>query len=157
MKNSFISLNPNPPKGFRNISPSKHDLLSGRVAVYAYSTEDATSLLDNFTERIQGIIITPKEQFSFTPLGPTLWHMGVPEPMLTDLVSIAASYLDMLSFGQLALNQNEQLKLELAHSKDRQSHLTESYNVNVQSLGEKVEQLREEMEKSRQAEKKLFA
>lgn len=125
------------------------------MAVYANSIEDVTSLLDNFTERTQGVIITQNEQFSFTPLGPALWHVGVPESMLADLANIAASYLDMLSFGQSALNQNEQLNLELTHSKDTQSRLTENYNVNVQRLGEKVEQLREEMEKSKQAEKQI--
>ncbi len=155
MKNNFISLISNPPEGFKNINPTKHVLLGGRVAIYADSCEDVTSLLDNFTKRIQGVIITPNELFFFTPLGPALWHMGVPEPMLADLASIAASYLDMLSVGQLALNQNEQLNLELAHSKNTQSHLAENYNVNVQRLGEKVEQLREEIEKSKQAEKQI--
>ncbi len=155
MKNSFISLISNPPEGFKNINPTKHVLLGGRVAIYANSCEDVTSLLDNFTKRIQGIIITPNELFFFTQLSPALWHMGVAEPMLADLASIAASYLDMLSVGQLALNQNEQLNLELAHSKNTQSRLTENYNVNVQRLGEKVEQLREEIEKSKQAEKQI--
>mgnify|MGYP001826905942 CR=1 FL=1 len=155
MKNSFISLTPNPPEGFKNITPTKHALLGGSVALYADSSEDVTSLLDNFTERVQGIIITQKELFSFTQLGPALWHMGVTKPMLTDLASIAASHLDILSFGLSALNQNEHLKLELANSKERESKMTENYNVNVQRLGKKVEQLHEEMEKSKQAENQI--
>ncbi len=155
MKNNFVSLNPNPPKGFNYITPIKHDLLSGRVAIYSDSVEDASSLLDNFTERIQGIIITRSERFFLTALGPVLWHVGVPGPMIADLSGIAAGYLDMLSYGQSALNENEQLKLEFAHSKEIQSQLTENYNKNIQSLGKKVEQLREEMEKSRLAEEKL--
>jgi len=129
--------------------------LGSRVAIYADSSENATALLDNFTERVQGIIITQNEQFSFTPLGPTLWHIGVPKSTLANLTSVAASYLDMLSFGQSALNQNHQMTLELTHSKETQSHLTENYNVNVQRLGKKVEQLHEEMEKNRQAERQI--
>ncbi len=156
MKNSFISLIPNPPEGFKNITPSKHVLLGSRVAIYADSSENATALLGNFIERIQGIIITQNEQFSFTPLGPTFWHIGVPKSMLVNLASVAASYLDMLSFGQSALNQNQQLTLELTHSKETQSHLTENYNVNVQRLGKKVKQLHEEMEKNRQAERQII-
>ena len=152
MKNSFISLTPNPPEGFKNITPTKHALLGGRVALYANPSEDVTSLLDNFTERVQGIIITQKELFSFTQLGPALWHMGVTKPMLADLASVAASYLDILSFGLSALNQNEHLKLELADSKNRESKLTENYNVNVQRLGKKVEQLHEEMSVGKRAE-----
>ncbi len=155
MKNNFVSLIQDPPVGFKNIPLTKHVLLGSRVAIYADSTEDATSLLDNFTERVQGIIITRNEQLSFTPLGPALWHIGVPTPMLPELASIAANYLDMLSFGQLALNQNEQLKLELVHSKSTQSHLAENYSVNAQRLKKKVEQLREEMTKSKRAEKRI--
>lgn len=52
--------------------------------------------------------------------------MSVTEPMLADLVSIAASYLDMLSFGLSALNQNEHLELELAHSMETQAKLIEN-------------------------------
>lgn len=155
MKHNFISLTPNPPEGFNNITPSKHDLLGGRVAIYTDSVEDATSLLDNFTERIQGIIITQGERFFFTAMGPALWYMGVPGYMLADLASIAAGYLDVLSYGQSALSENEQLKLELAHSEEVQSQLTENYNKNIQRLGKKVDQLHEEMERSRQAEDAL--
>ncbi len=155
MKNSFISLIPNPPEGFKNITPNKHVLLGSRVAIYTDSSENATALLDNFTERVQGIIITHNEQFSFTPLGPTLWHICVPKSTLANLASVAASYLDMLSFGQSALNQNQQQTLELAHSKETQSHLTENYNVNVQRLVKKVKQLHEEMGKNAQAERQI--
>ncbi len=155
MKNSFISLKPNWPEGFKNITPTKHDLLGGRVAIYADSFEDAISLLVNFTERVQGIVITRTERFSFTLKGSALWHMGVPEFMIADLAGIAASYLDMFAYGQSALNENEQLKLEFELSKKNQAELTKNYNENIQRLVNKVEQLHEKTEKSRQAEKAM--
>ncbi|MEA3348357.1 MAG: PAS domain S-box protein, partial [Pseudomonadota bacterium] len=157
MKNNFISLTPNPPAGFTYMTPSKHDLLGGRVSIYADAIEDATSLIDNFTKRIHGIIITRSERFFITALGPALWHIGAPRSMIDDLAGIATGYLDMLSYGQSALDENEHFKLELAHIEKTRSQLTEDYNKNVQRLGEKVDQLRKEVEKRKQAEGKLAA
>jgi len=152
---SFISLIPNPPEGFKYITPSKHDLLGGSVSIYADSIEDATSLIDNFTKRVQGVIITPNERFFITSLGSALWHIGAPLAMNSDLANIAAGYLDMFSSGQSALNENEHMKLQLERVEGIQAQLTENYNKNVQQLGEKVTQLRKEMAKSKQAEMDL--
>ncbi len=155
MQHKLFSLNPNPPEGFRHATPYKHDLLSGSVVIFADAVANAVSLLDNFKNRVHGIIITMEGKFFCTQLGPAVWHLGVPDYMLAELNKLSASYIDLMSYGLSAMDEHRQIKIELTNSKQAQGELTKSYNANINRLSGKIEQLRNEMERNRRAEEAL--
>jgi signal transduction histidine kinase/CheY-like chemotaxis protein len=155
MKNNLFCLSGDPPFGFRLEKPSKHQLLSNCIAVYADSVEDAISLLENYTERVHGIVITANDKFVNTPLGPLLWHIGVPDCMINELSSIATSFLEILSNRQSSIDENTHLKMELASSREAHGLLTRNYTDNLDRLSTKVTQLRLEMRKSITAEQAI--
>ena len=142
MKNIFISLMPNPPIGFEYKRPTKRDLLANRVALFADSIDSALILLDNFSERVYGLIITEGDRFSHSLIGTGLWHLVVTTNMFPNLREVASGFLKVMSHGQIALDENKSLKKELAHSRAIQKKTRDSYNGAIERLGKKIEALR---------------
>lgn len=153
MRTSFISLCSDAPAGFEYRNPEKRDLLGGIIALYTSdSPESVFSLLDDFCQRVRGIIITPGDRFISSPIGPQLWHLQVTE---SDLYEMASSFLTILSQGQATLQKNKTLTLERNRLKRDYQQVRDSYNVYTERLGGKIEDLRLEIERRKNAEKEL--
>lgn len=153
MKNLFISLGPSSPCGFDVRKPTRRDLLGSRVALFAESLDMAISSLDGLRERVCGAVITEGNAFSHSIIGPELWHLVVPRAMFSSLYDVASCFLDLMSHGQGALNENKSLKIELARSRRTQRQTRESYDENSERLGQRIEELRQEIKGRQQAEK----
>ena len=156
MNNVFLSLLPDPPPGFEHRIPSRRDLLSGRVALYVHSLDDVFSMLDDFCERVRGIVITSGAHREHCALGPGLWHLQVTEEMVPTLGETAACILDMMDEGQNAIDQNRNLQIELSRSRMTRKQALESYNQSTERLGRKIEDLRREIERRTRAESELM-
>ena len=155
MKNIFISLSPNPPNGFDYRMPAKRDLLGRRVALFADSLDTAFALLDDFSERVYGVVITVGDRFVHCSIGAELWHLIMPAEMLPNMYATASCFLDIMSHGQTALDANAHLRIELARSREIRKQIRKSYNENTERLGNKIEDLWKAIEKRKQAEEKL--
>lgn len=155
MKHNFITNCADAPAGFTYGKPSKRDLLQGQVAIFSHSLEEPYSWLDNFCNRVQGLIITPAEKFSFSSLGPELWHLSIDSESLSNTTVLAASFLELIARGQSAIGENKVLKVELARSLRDKQVVRENYNRNSERLGSKIEDLRLEIEKRSEVETAL--
>ncbi|MCD4654023.1 PAS domain S-box protein [bacterium] len=153
MENLFISLSSDPPDGFVFKTPSKRDLLGSHIALFVESLDAAYALLDNFSKRVYGVLITKGDIFSHHPINSALWHIEVNEQVMPDLHQISACFLDMISHR--LLDENASLNTELEQSKKIQKQTRESYNENIECLGKKIEDLRTNINKRKMVEKAL--
>lgn len=142
MTNVFISLFPDPPRGFEYRKPTKRDLRGSRVAVLCHSLKDALALTKNFTEYVYGLVITEGEKFSHSSIGPELWHLTVPHVMIPDLHKMVSIFFDIMANGQKALDENSSLKIELSLSRKIQKQTQSSYNQSTGRLINKVSEIR---------------
>ncbi|HEX04499.1 MAG TPA: PAS domain S-box protein, partial [Bacteroidetes bacterium] len=117
----------------------------------------ALELVGDFADRIHGIVVSTGEAFSLTPLGSELWHIVVTKEMLPTLHTTISSYLDVMEHGQSAIEENQNLKHELVRLKRLHEQTWESYNNSSGKLREHIEDLKNEIEKRRQAEEALQA
>ena len=152
MDSIFLNLSKQTLDGFSSSTPSKVDLLGNRVALFVDSTDDATSLIDNFTQRVEGIIITLDAHYSQNTIGPLLWHITVPQTFLPELQSLAQSFLVALTDSFKASNNNARLNLEVEQYQYLLENTRQSYNVTSAKLIQKIDDLKSEIEKRKQAE-----
>lgn len=155
MKDVFISLSAGPPDGFECKTPTKRDLLGGRIALFVDSLDAPFSLLDNFTGRVCGAVITTGGSFSHSRIGPDLWHLNVTGQMLPHTREMASCFLELVSHGQKAKDENRSLLIELARNRKNRKQIRQSYDRSAHHLGAKIEDLRSEMEIRKRAEKAL--
>jgi CheY-like chemotaxis protein len=101
-----------------------------------------------------GIVITEENEFLCASIGSELYHLATPETIRCHLYDLSSCYLNIMSQGQAALDENSSLKIELARSRIIQKQTRESYNINVERLGKKVEDLRNEIILRKESEKK---
>ena len=154
MKKTFISLCPNHPEGFEYKEPTRRDLLSGEIAIYTDSLETAFSLLDNFCQRVHGLIVTEGVSFQQTVIGPQLWHLQIAKGSATPLDLISVCF-NLISFNQSILEEDHRLRIELARSQRDHLQIKKGYDDYSKYLGKKIEELRDEVEKRREAEEQL--
>jgi len=155
LRQLFITLCDDAPSGFTYGKPRKRDLLGGQVAIFSHTPEEPCSWLDNFCSRVQGLIITPAPEFSFSQIGLELWHLAIDVENLSNTSALAASFLELIGRGQSAIEENKVLKIELARSLRDKQVVRENYNRNSERLGSKIEDLRLEIEKRKQVENDL--
>ncbi|MCP4217704.1 MAG: PAS domain S-box protein, partial [bacterium] len=155
MKTLFISLSPNPPDGFEYRIPSKSDLTAGRVALLVDSLDDAFRLLDDFSQRVCGLVIITGDTFSHSSLGPNLRQLVVPDRMLVSLRETVSFFLDIMARGQQAEDENRTLKAELAHSIETNKKKLESCNPTDENSCKQIKELRKEIESCKRAEERL--
>ena len=141
MKNLFISLIPDPPPGFEFRTPSRRDLRGNRVAILSSSLDEAVSLIDDFKKRVYGLVITESDTFSHSMIGAELWHLEIPVKKLPGLQKIAECLLDVMSHGQAALDENNNLKAELELSRKIQKQTQLSYNQSTERLRARVSEI----------------
>jgi len=142
MNNVFISLFPDPPKGFEYRTPTKRDLRGSRAAILCHSLEDALALMENFTEYVYGLVITKGEKFSNSSIGPELWHLVIPPVMIPGLYKMVSIFFNIMANGQKALDENSSLKIELSLSRKIQKQTQISYNQSTGRLINKVAEIR---------------
>ena len=155
MRPLFITLCDDAPAGFVYGKPGKRDLLGGQVAIFARFLNEPYSWLDNFSSRVQGVIVTPADTFSFSQIGSELWHLEIDAENLSRAHLLAASLLELIARGQSAIEENRVLKIDLARSLGETQVVRENYNRNSERLGSKIEDLRLEIEKRKQVETEL--
>ncbi|KQC15100.1 MAG: hypothetical protein APR63_12735 [Desulfuromonas sp. SDB] len=155
MIKSFISLVPDPPSGFTYLTPCKRDLLSSPVAIYAKCQPDAYSLIENFSQRVNGLLIIPAKKFNSSQIGPNLWLLQVPKKITGNLHSIASCFLEIFIHSQQYLDDYKSTNIELARSKKIQKQAWENYNLNLERLVRKIEDLRNEISRRKKTEKAL--
>lgn len=154
MKRTFISLCPNHPDGFEYRIPTRRDLLTGEIAIYTESLEAAFSLLDNFSQRVHGLIVTEGESFQQKNIGPQLWHLQIVKGSVASLDLISVCF-NLISSNQIVLEDNNRLQIELARSQRDHLQVKNGYNDYAKYLGKKIEELGDEVEKRREAERQL--
>ncbi|MEW9899690.1 ATP-binding protein [Chitinivorax sp. PXF-14] len=115
--------------------------MTGLVAVYVERVDTLLPLVENFAQRIHGVIATPADSFSQRRLGPLLWHVAVPPAMVPHLC-------DQLSVTLEAIEQSvvsNELGVELQRLSSRMHYdLTvtrDDYNRVTGKLQQQVREL----------------
>ncbi len=108
METIFLSSCKNAPVGFKYKTPTEHDLLYNRIALYTDSLEVSYSLLDKFPERVNGLVISKGEAVSHSRIGPELWHFVITKNMIPDLHKTVLFFFEMLSNSQNEENDSKQ-------------------------------------------------
>ena len=152
MSFQFISLDPEPPEGFEYKQPTKRDLLSNLVAVYARDLATVMERLNEFRGRVQGAVVTPAEKFTFSELWPGLWHLETGGTAGIPLCEMLAMLFESMDRTRETMDLCNTLKVDLNRSRVSQEQTQKSYNENIERLGQKVEDLRQEIEHRKQAE-----
>lgn len=155
MKTSFLSLADQAPPGFEFKTPSKRELLGGRLALHLDRIEDALELLPDLPERGQGILVTEDESFGYRSLGPMLWHVTVPPGLRQVLRPMAELLLDVLSAGSDAVEESYGLRVSLRRQERLHTETRKIYNQTVHRLHQSLDQLSRENEKRRRVEDAL--
>lgn len=106
----FLSTVAPAPPGFTVATLTKRFLLASPIAIYTDQPEEVLQLVDRFTERVHGVVVTSGSAFQQHQLGPFLWRLWVPEYLLTELSSILEHSLEIL--GQSATLQDQTLEME---------------------------------------------
>lgn len=107
MQTRFISLTPQPPTGFEVRTPIRQDFLQGRIAIWAESLPDAMAFLEDDLAEGYGLVITRGEVFSHAAVGPSFWHLCVPDDLLPGMQAVALGFLDAMGEGQRTLKKSE--------------------------------------------------
>ncbi len=141
MRNVFISTMPNPPIGFEYRSPSRRDILGSRIVLLSDSLDESLNLTDSFSEKVCGVVITEGKSFFHSRIGPLLWHLTVQSFQMANLKEIVSFFLDTLSLGQTAIDENANLKIELSLSRKLQKQTQFSYNQTTERLSAKVSEI----------------
>jgi signal transduction histidine kinase len=86
-----------PPPGFSFIKLGKKELLAAPVMIHARTVDEVLSLLPDFIERVNGVLITVSPLRQWQRLGPLLWHLTTPEDALPELSITLAGVLDAIA------------------------------------------------------------
>ncbi|MBN2161474.1 MAG: response regulator [Pontiellaceae bacterium] len=155
MNYRFFSLTNPSPEGFTCQRPEKRDLLGSHVALHACTIEECTGLMDQFTERVAGLIITPGEHFSYKPIGPHLWHLQTSQDARYKLQEIAEFTLRQIESGLAAAEEITQLRTQLERSLREHQEARREHGHQSTYLTEKVQTLRDEVQKRQAIEAQL--
>ncbi|MFC4159454.1 sensor histidine kinase [Chitinimonas lacunae] len=113
----FLSVITPAPVGFRTVALEKRDLMGQPVAVYTDSLDRLLPLVFGFTERVQGVIVTPADQVGQKRLGPLLWQVSAPPDLLGSLRPLLQALLDTV--GQLAAQRETNIEIACALERTR--------------------------------------
>ncbi|MCP4195513.1 MAG: PAS domain S-box protein [Proteobacteria bacterium] len=123
------SLVPDPPRGFEPISLSDFDSLEGSVAVFAGSVDDVLSRRPEFTEQVDGLVITVGAEQSHVRIGPDCWHLTVPDVLLPELADLVDYILDMVG------KSRAKWSFESQHSETLLAHFASAVDASSDAIG----------------------
>lgn|GEM_PF-916013 len=106
----FVSTVTPAPPGFATDPLSKRFLLTDPIAIYTDQPERVLQLVEHFTERVHGVVVTTGKSFVQRQLGPFLWQLWVPPSMWTELRSVLEFNLDVL--GQFVSHRDKSIEAE---------------------------------------------
>ncbi len=147
----LFSLLANPPEGFSCSAPSKRQLLSGHIALLVEDIEDAFVLLDNFRQRVQGLLITPGDNFAHNELAPQLWHITTPTDFMPQLPHLAACSLDIMKKANQENEKNAVMIADMAYNSHIYTQTREGYNTAMERLQIKMEEAKHEIDRRKEA------
>lgn len=136
----YISTLENPPRGFRKMFPAKKELLRGNVALLIETYDELFSVVDNFQNRVRGIIVTEGSEVTFRKTGRMLWAMTVPEFLFPQLHDILSGFMDLYFEGEKLFEENSMLREEFKLLKDSLASTRDDYNQTNERLRIRVEQ-----------------
>lgn len=152
----YLSLLPNETPGFTRCEIRKRDLLAGPVAILAPELAQVLALMEDFQERVEGVVITPGYP-ACTPLGPMLWHWSVTPASLEIMAAFAAPTLEALASAGEFRETTIREHLTLARiSRDLETNRQDYLRV-TSSLEEKVRRLEDTEQGLREANEQLEA
>ena len=136
----FIATIENPPEGFKKIIPAKKDLLRGNVVILLNSYDELFSVVNDFENRVRGIIVTTGSEVTFRKSGRMLWHCTFPESLFPQLHSIMSGFMDLYFAGEKLFEENSMLREEFRLLKKSLSSTRDDYNQTNERLRMRVEQ-----------------
>jgi len=157
MSMHFLSTVSPAPPGFTYAALSKRVLLSGSVALYTDRPEEVLTLVDRFTERVQGALVTVGSSFEQRQLGPWLWHMRIPGHLLPDLKGFLEHSLAILTQGVTLQERATEMERKLERAMGDQEVTRLDYNRVRSKLQDQVFELKAAQKALRESETRLRA
>ena len=154
-ESSFISLIPSAPEGFEYRIPSKRDLYGGKVILYTDTLERCTGLVEDFFERVVGLVVIPGEELRYRPLGPDIWMLETTTDQHYDLKGLAGFFLAHIGPMSAFREKNRYLELELERSRREYDLARTAHTNHSQHLSWQVEILNKEIRSRKKAEAQL--
>jgi len=151
----LFSLITDPPPGFCYTIPNKRELLTSHIALFVNRPEDAYALLADFKSRVRGLLITIGSDFCQQELGPYLWHISVPDDYLPLLQKFIGYYLDIMKKANQENDKNLILIADMAYNGQFLSQTRDGYNLAMDRLQVKMDEVKHENEKRREAIRQL--
>jgi len=130
MNDIYISTFKNPPAPFRFCEEiTRPELHRGAFILYTDSTifTRLTKHPGNILDKTSGIIITPSRSFSFSQIGPHLWHMKITHTMKASIILISVSLMQILRVLREENTSYLRLKLEMERSSIQEKRLADFY------------------------------
>src|SRR5438105_593131 len=93
------------PRGFETVVLSKRVVLSGPVAILVAEGNDLNNILENFSQRMVGVVITPGATFTLKPLSPLAWHLQAPAECLECVAALAPGWLSTLAANDASIQR----------------------------------------------------
>ena len=142
MKRKLFSLSAAPPSGFDATPPEKKDLLVNCVGIHADSLGQANSMIEPYIKRIYGVIVTPAENISISPLGPNLWHVTYPGMMKDEIENFTLTYLDLMIHVFEASEENSAVLIEYRECRELLNSTRIGYNEAADKLMANLKEIR---------------
>lgn len=136
----FLSTIDNPPDGFRKMFPAKKDLLRGNVVLLLNCYDELFPVVNDFQNRVRGIIVTGGNEISCRKSGRMLWYMTAPESLFPQLHGILSGFMDLFFVGEKLFEENAMLREEFKLLKYSLASTRDDYNQTNKRLRMRVEQ-----------------
>lgn len=136
----FITTLDNPPAGFKKTVPAKKDLLRGNVVLLLNSYEELFPVVNDFQNRVRGIIVTIGSEITFKKTGRMLWYMTAPDSLFSQIRAILSGFMELYFAGEKLFEENAMLREEFKLLKDSLASTRDDYNQTNERLRMRVEQ-----------------
>lgn len=136
----LTTIQPAPP-GFTPVALRKSVLLSGPLVLLVADLAELAAVLDDFAQRLLGIVITPGDSIRLTQLSPLAWHAAMPADCMRSMTWLAPVWLSVIAAadnaGQRATAadfRTERLTRELDMTRHDYNQLTSRLRAQVRDL-----------------------
>lgn len=129
------------PAGFTPVVLRKSVLLSGPLVILVADLAELAAVLDDFAQRLLGIVITPGGSFQLMQLSPLAWHAAIPADCMNAMTWLAPVWLSAIaaadSAGQRSMAadfRTERVTRELDMTRHDYNQLTSRLRAQVRDL-----------------------